>query len=750
MNKHRLLALLILTAAPLLLIIHPLFSNVETELYRLYNAGLTVDAVQYASKITNSRKLSSKGCYVFGSALLDEDLPEQALLWLARSRQKNAPWSERATVKMAKAAAQTGNQAEQLKLYHELIQNNTNSPHTLNKLESAVELALKQDQHNTIITLLNRTGRNRTPGYSLYYAASLFKKNRLQPAFSAFKRALHGNFYNDKNHLLLRLYSGMKQKGLTLSPLEQIKLAEAFIRDNRRAAAQRLLSAVEQNNRTNRRLRFEIGLNRLWMLRRQRNWPGFNRSLQNLFRTAATNRTWRLRLHSHAAYAALRQNHKQTALRHALQAADINKKTGYRLLRKTAGRKPGANLFTYRVACAGIKLFPDYWSFQEMAVYYWLDRYNRRDWQRLYNGVKELIPSLSHHHLRATALWLRWQAAVQLNKPVSIQNKLQTAAVTAEPLGYYHRIIGTPRQPATWNTTNSLQQLCKAWLTTTEPPGKLTALIKQRWSATPLSQITKEKFQPLHIATNMVPDSRRSLFLKLVKQGLYRDAFYEADLHLNLRTRTLAKQNGTALYHLSLLARRSGYHSMEMQCLRALFYKFGWTRELSVIDKLTGSDLYQRLYPRPFKNYVQKYSQQNGLDPLLIWALMRQESGFHPTIKSWAGAYGLMQVMPATGMGLAGRMRIRKVNLRDPETNIKLGCSLLQWLNKTFKGRPEPILIGYNAGAGRVSSWKRRYSRKYGEFHWYGYVEAIPFRETRYYIKKVLSNLSVYQFLYDS
>ena len=118
---------------------------------------------------------------------------------------------------------------------------------------------------------------------------------------------------------------------------------------------------------------------------------------------------------------------------------------------------------------------------------------------------------------------------------------------------------------------------------------------------------------------------------------------------------------------------------------------------------------------------VYEAASLNGLDPCLIFSVMRQESGFHLTAVSPKGASGLMQLMPAT----AARFGVR--NIFDPRENIHAGTRYLRWLLDRFGGDLRLALAGYNAGEGAV------------EF--YG-LRIPPFLETQNYVRLIYARYS--------
>lgn len=155
------------------------------------------------------------------------------------------------------------------------------------------------------------------------------------------------------------------------------------------------------------------------------------------------------------------------------------------------------------------------------------------------------------------------------------------------------------------------------------------------------------------------------------------------------------------------------------------------------------------VYPRPFESLVQKYSAKRGVDAGLIFALMRQESGFDKEIKSSAGAVGLMQIMPATGRTLARKDKLRDYETADlavPEKNIRLGTAYLRDLRKEYQDNWYFVLANYNAGPEPARRWQAAHGDKPLEMM----VEDISYWETRDYVKKVMGNFWTYRVLWNN
>ena len=159
--------------------------------------------------------------------------------------------------------------------------------------------------------------------------------------------------------------------------------------------------------------------------------------------------------------------------------------------------------------------------------------------------------------------------------------------------------------------------------------------------------------------------------------------------------------------------------------------------------------LYFLLYPYGYREYIDKYSAQYGVDPLFILAVIREESRFDPGAGSYAGALGLMQIMPATGKGIAGQIGISGFSqdmLFEAETSIKMGTYYIKEQLDNFSQNKYYACGAYNGGPGAMSRWISEYGDKdIDEF-----IENISYDETRNYIKKVMGSYFFYQLLYGN
>lgn len=143
-------------------------------------------------------------------------------------------------------------------------------------------------------------------------------------------------------------------------------------------------------------------------------------------------------------------------------------------------------------------------------------------------------------------------------------------------------------------------------------------------------------------------------------------------------------------------------------------------RQLELISERAKEEFFATEVP--FGDLIYRESKKHDIDPVLVAAVVHQESRFMPKAKSPVGAMGLMQLMPRTGRWMGAR------NLYDPAQNVKAGVKYLKYLQKRFGDDEELVLAAYNGGEGNV--------KRYGG--------VPPFRETRQYVRRVSSYRSEY------
>ncbi|WP_017315712.1 lytic transglycosylase domain-containing protein [Mastigocladopsis repens] len=156
---------------------------------------------------------------------------------------------------------------------------------------------------------------------------------------------------------------------------------------------------------------------------------------------------------------------------------------------------------------------------------------------------------------------------------------------------------------------------------------------------------------------------------------------------------------------------------------------------------------WQARYPFPYLKQIEKWSQKRQLNPLLVTALIRQESQFEPKIRSNAGAVGLMQVLPDTAKWIAPQIQLdsKKIDLQNPNDNIMVGTWYLDHTHQQYGNSSLLAIASYNAGPGNVSKWLPTLPKQDPD----EFVESIPFDETKNYVRQVFGNYWNYLRLYN-
>ncbi|UCF97428.1 MAG: lytic transglycosylase domain-containing protein [Spirochaetaceae bacterium] len=154
------------------------------------------------------------------------------------------------------------------------------------------------------------------------------------------------------------------------------------------------------------------------------------------------------------------------------------------------------------------------------------------------------------------------------------------------------------------------------------------------------------------------------------------------------------------------------------------------------------SDL-ERLYPKAYGQWIEEISQSEDLSAPIFFALVREESYFDPEIVSRSGAVGLTQLMAETAADSARWLRIQEFDLLNPEQNLRLGARHFSRLLGRLEDIPK-ALMAYNAGLSRLRGWERSFADLPTDL----LAEAIPFPETRNYIRKILVSAVYYGALY--
>jgi soluble lytic murein transglycosylase len=220
---------------------------------------------------------------------------------------------------------------------------------------------------------------------------------------------------------------------------------------------------------------------------------------------------------------------------------------------------------------------------------------------------------------------------------------------------------------------------------------------------------------------------------------------------VGLQTEAIAEWNGARdlweenPIHLMLLARMAHQHDVPYIALLT-------ARQLAALAPPTAPpdppSLRRLLYPTPYPDLVAEQSRIYGLDPRLLYALIRQESMFNPFATSWVGARGLGQVMPATGQGIAAQLGIEHFHIDDlyrPHISVRFSAYYLSQQIAMMQGNIQGGLSAYNGGPGNAQRWAGG-STSVGDADLF--TEGIDYNETRNYVKLVYGYYGAYQELY--
>ncbi|BAY51427.1 putative transglycosylase [Thermostichus vulcanus NIES-2134] len=332
----------------------------------------------------------------------------------------------------------------------------------------------------------------------------------------------------------------------------------------------------------------------------------------------------------------------------------------------------------------------------------------KRQWSQAQQWVREILKFNPESELAArAAFWQgKWQG--EAGQP---QAQRQTWQLVTEryPHTYY-----------AWRAASLLQK----------PVGTFTTLRQQRPS------VAGDRQPLLPLATGS--PTLQELYLLRQFQEAWQRWQWEFQ---NRVTPTAAEQLTDGLIRLGV-----GEYLDGIFMLQNLFTRAAREPQVATFFAPIRRDLrfWYALYPLPYWELVKKWSLAHNLNPLLVMALIRQESRFEKDIRSVVGATGLMQLMPETAAWIAQQLNLEDYSLVDPEHNIRLGTWYFDYTHNQYNQNTLLALASYNAGPGNVSQWLERFDIGDSD----RFVESIPFPETYGYVKSVLENYWNYWQLY--
>ena len=197
------------------------------------------------------------------------------------------------------------------------------------------------------------------------------------------------------------------------------------------------------------------------------------------------------------------------------------------------------------------------------------------------------------------------------------------------------------------------------------------------------------------------------------------------------------------LYALSSVYAQESRHHLALRILRRHFQPYARSGLASL-----PRAFWEMYYPLGWRAELTEAAGRAIIDPLLVAAVVREESSFYPQARSRVGARGLMQLMPDTARPMAQARRLPFNNgdlLDDPAANLDMGSGYLSGLLREF-GDARLAAAAYNAGPARVREWWG--GRRSDDLE--VWVEQIPFNETRAFVKRVMLSWDEYRRLYGA
>lgn len=155
------------------------------------------------------------------------------------------------------------------------------------------------------------------------------------------------------------------------------------------------------------------------------------------------------------------------------------------------------------------------------------------------------------------------------------------------------------------------------------------------------------------------------------------------------------------------------------------------------------------IYKKEYSEYVEKYSEEYGVDKNLVYAVIKAESNFNSDAKSGKDAIGLMQLIKSTAQEVAKKAGLQISNgemeeqLLNPDININIGTKYLSYLIDRYKN-VEIAVTAYNAGIGTVDNWIEKGIIKADGSD----IENVPYKETNNYVRKILRDYKIYSNTY--
>lgn len=343
------------------------------------------------------------------------------------------------------------------------------------------------------------------------------------------------------------------------------------------------------------------------------------------------------------------------------------------------------------------------------------------------NFQRNLILTSDPYEQSTALLWIGKSQAAQ-NDIVSARTSWEQAALK-DPTGYYSeraKELLAGKAPFSSNTAYNLGYDLN-----------VERLLAESWLRSTFSLPASENLSGLGNLGEDARIKRANAFLEL---GLETDAKYEIE-----SIRQELKADPASTYRLiSFMVENNLYRSGILASRQVLD-----AANLDDQATLRAPAFFTHLrFGTYYKNLVLPAAQAESLHPLLLFAVIRQESFFDKDAVSGSGARGLMQIMPATGKEIAGQMgfgsNFSDNDLFRPVVNIKMGANYLARWKKYFNGDVYAALASYNGGPGNTIAWKEIAPNDPDLF-----LEVIRAEETRNYIRYIYEFFQIFRLIYE-
>ena len=239
-------------------------------------------------------------------------------------------------------------------------------------------------------------------------------------------------------------------------------------------------------------------------------------------------------------------------------------------------------------------------------------------------------------------------------------------------------------------------------------------------------------------------DQHKLLADELLFLGLFDEAAPEFDASRKATPGDAGTANPYLAYTLAVYYKRGDMAYRAVGFAEPLWKNVPADYQIDLIPR----EALEMLYPAPYADSLAKYAVPRNVDPRFLLSIIRQESRYQPTVKSYAAARGLMQFISTTSAKIAGelgRADFQQDELYNPATAILFGSQYTADLFKLFPNQPQAVAASYNGGEDNMKRWMKRSKSDLPD----RYVPEIAFSQSKDYVYKVMANYRIYQMFYD-